>query len=110
MGGQLKHFSLALDPDFTHGTSNAGCVTYNSSPTLASDRTFQVQEIEAWGFPLDAKAEETLKNTQNMHTMIQQRARKVDPKDFVSDINILQQAGVNVGESGYFQEKADKAS
>jgi hypothetical protein len=99
---------LELDPDFTTGTANAGCSTYSSSPTIASDRTFTVAEIEAWGFPLDAKAAESLKNTQQMQTMIQQRARKVDPKDFVGEMNILQQAGVKIGESGYFQEKFEK--
>ncbi|KAL0489453.1 TLD domain-containing protein [Acrasis kona] len=107
VGGKIGYFAIELDTDLNHGTSNANCATF-SSPTLSSDRKFEVLEVEAWGFPMDNKSKTTLKNTQDMQSLIQQRAKKVDPKDFLGDVSILQQAGVKVGESGYFQEKLQK--
>jgi len=109
IGGQVKFFALELRSEFTSGVSNAHCATFQS-PCLASDTNFDVVEIEAWGFPLDAKSEEALRDMLRMQSLIQQKARKVDPKDFIGDMTLMQHAGINIGESGYIQEKLEKHS
>lgn len=110
MGGRMKYFSFSLNDDFASGTSNANTVTYGGSPCLASETNFGVVAIEVWGFPLDKKAEDAIRNRERVQNLIQTKARKVDISDLAADLSVLNHAGVQIGNhTNYIEKKIEEA-
>lgn len=53
-------FTLSIEESFMSGSSCPGLLTYSSAPCLASEKLFDVDSIEVWGFPLSESQLEEL--------------------------------------------------
>jgi len=100
-GGKMGTFSLCVEEDWRFGKTIGDLMTYSYSPQLSSDSEFEINNMEAWIFPL----------SESILIDLRYRAKAKQTKQALGEGNateifIMQQAGVMSSDNDHIRETA----